>query len=217
MTCDERRIVTYLAGDLDPDAAADFEHHLLGCESCWAAVRDDRRGRELAEQLRTLAPSGLRDRVRAGVELAATTPAARRGLPLRTLAAIAAAAVVVAGGTFVQLHRGGDPAVVRDVLALAGQPAKSKDSSTVRVYDGRRVRISMYEMHGTPVALARSTEPFPMPAHAMPLGGVRGEPWIASRDGMTLLCLSQPSHVLLAGHMPPADLLDFARGLGLAP
>jgi hypothetical protein len=215
MTCNEQHIVAYLAGDLDPDGAADFERHLLRCESCWSAVRDDRKGRELAEQLRTLAPSGLRDRVRANIELAAATAPSRRKLPVRKLAAIAAVAVVVAGGAFFGLHRSGDPAVVSDVLAMAGHHARG--SSTVRVYDGRRVRISMYEMHGTPVVLARSTDPFPMPAHAMPLRGVRGEPWIASRDGMTMLCLSQPSHVLLAGHMPPADLLDFARGLGLAP
>jgi len=218
MTCSERQIIAYLAGDLDDDARSDFERHLLGCESCWTAVRDDRRGRELVEQLRELAPSGLADRVRANVGLAAGGPRTR-WFPVRRFLAVAAAVVVVAGSSaaLVRLRTAGDPAVVSDVLALASHPVRATGSTTTRTYDGRRVRISMYEMHGTPVALARSDAPFSMPAHAMPLGGVRGEPWIATRDGMTLLCLSQPSHVLLAGHMPPADLLDFARGLGLAP
>jgi hypothetical protein len=181
-------------------------------------VRDDRKGRELAEQLRTLAPSGLRDRVRANIELANGSRPVRRTLPVRRLVSIAAAVVVLAGSaTFFGFHRGGDPAVVSDVLALASHSAPAHSSTSVRTYDGHRVDFSMYEMHGEPVALARSAQAFPMPAHAMPLGGVPGEPWIASRHGMSLLCLSQPSHVLLAGRMPPKDLLDFARSLGLAP
>src|SRR5437870_4866609 len=97
MTCDERRTVAYLAGNLAGDEAAAFEQHLLGCESCWKAVRDDRKGRELAEQLRTLAPSGLRDRVRVNIELAAGSRPARRRVPMRRLVSIAAAVVVLGG------------------------------------------------------------------------------------------------------------------------
>jgi hypothetical protein len=160
----------------------------------------------------------LRDRVRANIELATGSRPIRHRIPVRRLLSIAAVVVVLAGSaTFFGLHRGGDPPVVSDVLALASHRAPTHASPSVRTYDGHRVEISMYEMHGEPVALARSAQAFPIPAHAMPLGGVRGEPWIASRRGISLLCLSQPSHVLLAGRMPPKDLLDFARSLGLAP
>ncbi|MGH7859146.1 MAG: zf-HC2 domain-containing protein, partial [Candidatus Binatia bacterium] len=71
MACDERRVVAYLAGGLEAEARAAFERHLLDCEECWSSVRDDRRGRQLAERLRSLAPAGLSDRVRAAVELQA--------------------------------------------------------------------------------------------------------------------------------------------------
>jgi anti-sigma factor RsiW len=217
MACSEQRVVAYLAGDLDPDAASSFERHLLSCEDCWTAVRDDRRGRELTEQLRELAPAGLRDRVRASVELSAgahrVTPRRR---PWRTIIAAAAAVVVVAGGgAFVELHHGNDPAVVTDVLAMASRTTPAKPSA--HTYDGQRVEISMLEMHGQPVVLARSDRTFPMPDNAMPLGTAHGEPWMAHRHDMTLLSLGHPYHALLAGRMPPADLLAFARSLGLAP
>src|SRR5207253_595427 len=138
----------------DPDAASSFERHLLSCEDCWTAVRDDRRGRELTEQLRELAPGGLRDRVRASAELSDGAPpvtASRR--PWRAVMAAAAAVVVVAaGGAFFEVHRGNDPAVVSAVLAMASRPTLARPS--VHSYDGQRVEISMLEMHGRPVVLA---------------------------------------------------------------
>jgi anti-sigma factor RsiW len=212
MTCDETRVLAYLAGDLDRDATADFERHLLACESCWAAVRDDRRGRQLAEQLRTIAPHGLRDRVRANIELATGSKPARRVLPLRVLAAIAAAIVVIAGGAFLGLHRGGDPAVVSDVVALAAHHERA--APTVRTYGGHRVEITTHEMHGQPVVMATSDTAFPMPGEATALGSAHGEPWMAHRGGVSVVCLDHPNHVLIAGRMPPSDLLEFARGLG---
>ena len=35
----------FLAGDMDPVGARRWDEHLLECERCWAAVREDRAGR----------------------------------------------------------------------------------------------------------------------------------------------------------------------------
>ena len=215
MTCDERRTVAYLAGDLGADERASFERHLMSCENCWAAVRDDRTGRELAEQLRELAPAGLRDRVRATVELAAQPPKARHHFRTRAVAAAAVVVVLAGGGAYLGSHRGGDPAVVSDVLALAA--GRSDVAAGMHRYGGQTVDLSMSHMHGEPVVVAKSSGAFPMPAHGMPLGQAHGEPWVAQRHGMTLLCLDKPSHLLLGGRMPAADLLALARSMGYSP
>jgi anti-sigma factor RsiW len=216
MACSERDVVAYLNGGLDAEASARFERHLLGCEACWRAVRDDRKGRRLAEQLRSLAPPGLRDRVRAGVELAAGGQTRRTFRISRTLVAIAAAAVVIAGSvTFATTQlRSADPAVISDVLAMA---SASRPVHVTHTYDGRRVEMSMYEMHGVPVVVAKSDAAFPMPDNATPMGSGHGEPWMAHRHEMSLVSLSHPTHVLLAGHMPATDLLAFAHDLGFTP
>lgn len=85
----------YLSGDMPQRARRWFEAHLLGCEDCWREVVLGRRGRAAGERARELAPAGLRDRVRAGVALAA----AERGGGTRArrwlLAAVAALALVL--------------------------------------------------------------------------------------------------------------------------
>jgi anti-sigma factor RsiW len=74
----ESALIAFLAGDLDPDAAAQFEAHLIDCEPCWRALREDRLGSAAAEALRSPAPPGLTDRVRFAVEVAAISQP-RRG------------------------------------------------------------------------------------------------------------------------------------------
>jgi hypothetical protein len=61
----------FLAGGLDPAAARQWDVHLLACEQCWRAVREDRAGRHATRLLRQPAPPGLADRVTFAVELAA--------------------------------------------------------------------------------------------------------------------------------------------------
>ena len=41
----ERMLAAFLAGDLCPDEARRWDEHLLECEQCWRAVREDRVGR----------------------------------------------------------------------------------------------------------------------------------------------------------------------------
>jgi len=76
MTDHDGLLAAFLAGDLDPGAARECDEHLLDCERCWRAVREDRAGRQAAELLREFAPRGLADRVAFAVEVAA---AARTG------------------------------------------------------------------------------------------------------------------------------------------
>jgi len=74
---DHRLLAGFLAGDLDPAAARRWDEHLLGCERCWRAVREDRSGRRAAQLLRQPAPAGLADRVAFAVEVAAGGAAAQ--------------------------------------------------------------------------------------------------------------------------------------------
>lgn len=215
--CDERRVIAYLSRELSEDERARFEEHLLGCDECWAAVQQDRRGRHIAENLRELAPPGLRDRVRGAVELVRR----RRGRPMRRLPVLGAAAaiaalVLVAAGLLLS-SRPGEPAVVNEILRLAETKAAKTETPVPRVIDGQPLTLASYRFRGQHVVMARSAATFPMPLHAMPLGRGSGEPWIARRGEMSVLCLSRPEHVMLAGHLPPARLLDFARRMGLAP
>src|SRR5258708_9297804 len=59
-----------------PRARRRFEAHLLACEPCWQEVSLARRGRQLAETARDIAPAGLREDIPAAVAAAATLPSA---------------------------------------------------------------------------------------------------------------------------------------------
>src|SRR5215831_12882640 len=76
----DRLLAAFLAGDLDPAETRRWDEHLLVCERCWRAVREDRAGRQAAQMLRRPAPPGLADRVAFAVELGASgrTTALRR-------------------------------------------------------------------------------------------------------------------------------------------
>jgi hypothetical protein len=74
----DRLLKEFLAGDLGSAEAQRWDEHLLDCERCWRAVREDRAGRQAAQLLRQPSPPGLADRVAFAVEVAA---AARTGAP----------------------------------------------------------------------------------------------------------------------------------------
>src|SRR5215470_4061569 len=73
-----RMLAAFLAGELNPADAPRWDEHLLECERCWRAVREDRAGRRAAQLLRQPAPPGLADRVAFAVELAAAGTVARQ-------------------------------------------------------------------------------------------------------------------------------------------
>src|SRR6266700_7091505 len=73
-----RLLTAFLAGELSLADAPQWDEHLLECERCRRAVREDRAGRQVAQRLRHPAPPRLADRVRFAVELAAAGTSARR-------------------------------------------------------------------------------------------------------------------------------------------
>src|SRR5258708_28945007 len=73
-----RLLAGFLAGELDEAGARRWDEHLLECEQCWQAVREDRAGRQAAQLLRQPAPPGLADRVAFAVEVAAAGRGATR-------------------------------------------------------------------------------------------------------------------------------------------
>jgi anti-sigma factor RsiW len=75
MDSHDRLLAAFLAGELNPAEARRWDEHLLECERCWRAVREDRVGRQAAELLRQPAPPGLADRVTFAVEVAAAARA----------------------------------------------------------------------------------------------------------------------------------------------
>jgi anti-sigma factor RsiW len=79
----DRLLTSFLAGELDPAEARRWDEHLLECERCWRAVREDRAGRQAAQVLRQPAPPGLADQVAFAVEVAAAgrTGAQRQSRP----------------------------------------------------------------------------------------------------------------------------------------
>jgi len=88
MDSHDRLLAAFLAGELDAAEARRWDEHLLECEACWRAVREDRAGRQAAQVLRQPAPPGLADRVTFAVEMAAGARAAapqraRPGIRLR--------------------------------------------------------------------------------------------------------------------------------------
>lgn len=70
MSCDERTVIAFLFNELGKQERAEFDDHLLVCESCWQAVTEDRSGRSYTEDLGEPAPLGLADRIRLAIETA---------------------------------------------------------------------------------------------------------------------------------------------------
>jgi hypothetical protein len=216
---DERRLVAFLAGDLDDDEKQRFENHLLNCDECWASVRQDRRGRALAESLRELAPPELRERLRAAVELA---PSPRRGArPRHALVAAgvatsaAAIAIIVMGLVPARNH---DPAAVAAVvrLARATRVEQPTSTSTMLIAGHQRMRVDHYQSGGRDIVVAESVTPFPMPPAGRPVAKGSDAPWAATRGDLRLLCFSHPRHLLMVSRLSAAELLGAARELGLA-
>jgi len=140
MDSHDRMLAGFLAGDLDYADAQRWDEHLLACERCWRAVREDRTGRQAAQVLRQPAPPGLADRVAFAVEMAASAPGAaqrqarpparalgrgRHGRRLRwRLAGAGAVAVALVAALLVALlpggrQAGGVPAAVAAVARYA--------------------------------------------------------------------------------------------------
>jgi hypothetical protein len=235
--CDERILIAFLEGRLPPDVRAQFDAHLLRCEACWAAVQEDRLGREAVEVLREAPPAGLLDRVRLAVEAEVadgpavlSSPPRRLGGRWRVGVAAVAAVVLVATGLAGWARRAParDPAVVAAVVRIArhglpslthpggerGIDAVSLPASSLQV-GGQRVSVGRYEIDGHDLLVATSDLPFPMPAGARALAAGEDAPWVARRGELGVACFSRPVHLLVAGRLSPDEVAALGARLRL--
>src|SRR5262249_35671005 len=225
----DRLLAAFLAGDLDLGEARRWDEHLLDCEQCWRAVREDRAGRQAAGLLRQPAPDGLADRVAFAVELAAagaTSPAPprRRARPRPgRLTAAGAPALGLAGSLAVLLFPGGHgslPAPVAAVTRYAETvpplhrpgPGPGEQAAPVQVghpvtvtANGHPIVVRTWRLGGTEVVVATSGRPFPMPpgAHGTSAGGMA---WVARAGNLSLYCINGPTSELLAAAIPAGEL-----------
>jgi hypothetical protein len=230
MICDEERVLGFLFEDLDEGERATFDEHLLGCERCWTAVSEDRRGRALAEALREPAPAGLADRVR----LAGDTrrrPRSQGRSRERQVALLAGAAAVVAAvlvGVVVAVVSGptrvpsmdATMAAVRLGAALpdhfAGPPMHHPEqmapASTMTV-GGVQLTVAYFRVEGGEALLAHSSQPFAMPAGATRIAD--GAAWTAEMGGMAIYCDETVPAAVVVTPMAAGAATELAAYLGM--
>jgi hypothetical protein len=218
----ERSAVRFLGSDMGSDEREAFSRHLLTCAPCRDEVDGGRRGRALAESLRTAAPVELRDRVRGLVEAEslsrARTARARRPrgrwlVPVGVPAAAAAAIVLV-----VAVGRGPtEPPALREAVAdytaqeLPGSQLPSQEAPDLSAlgmrpvgagagtYAGLAVDGYAYQdLTGRRIVVYLSDDPFPEAPGAQLLAGQDG-PWVAQRGDVTVLCARYPHALLVVG------------------
>jgi anti-sigma factor RsiW len=235
-----RLLAAFLAGDLSPADARAWDEHLLACEQCWRAVREDRAGRQAAHLLRQPPPPGLADRVRFAVELAGagttSRPRPRRGMRLRGrwLAAVAALAAAVAVIAAVLLPRGTEtpamPAAVAVVARYAqqlpaarhsgprpggpGAPAEVGHPVTMAA-GGQQMVLRVWRLGDVEAVVAVSAQPFAMPARADGVTGP-GMAWTARLGSIGLYCRNGLTSELVAAPVPEAQLAALAARLPAA-
>ena len=243
MDVHDRLLAAYLAGDLDPDGARRWDAHLLECEDCWRAVREDRAGHLAAELLRQPAPPGLADRVAFAVEVAARQrPAPRHGRPGRARPGgrlgwrgLAGAGALAAGLAVTLLFlllpgraTGSMPAAVAAVARYAqaaalpageqaGAPARPQEVGRPATLSagGQRIVVRIWRLGGTEAVVAVSSRPFPMPAGARGASG-GGMAWSARLGALGLYCVNGRTSELVAAPVPDAELAMLATRLPLA-
>jgi anti-sigma factor RsiW len=233
-----RLLTAFLAGELNPADARRWDEHLLECERCWRAVREDRAGRHAAQMLRQPPPPGLTDRVRFAVELAAAGTIAqqqhrhRMRLRRRWLAAAGALAAAVAVTVAVLLFPGGRetgsmPAAVAAVARYAEpvpparhpEPGPGRPAVPVEVghpvtvaAGGQRMVLRVWRLGHVQAVVAASAQPFPMPAHAHGVTG-RGMAWTARLGKIGLYCRNGHTSELVAAPVPEAQIATLAARL----
>jgi anti-sigma factor RsiW len=205
MRCDEALLLEYLDGTLDPIRVEQLEAHLLLCDECWWNVRTDRWGRDLARAARELAPADLADRIELAVTLERDRPPRRRFRRGLALAGVLAALIVagVVGVTSSAPPRPGDPALVAAVVAVSTSQGAVPETLTV---GHASVGLSQVYVGETPVVVARSDQPFPMPEESDPVPG-HPDAWATRRGSLNIVCVASPSPLLLVGEAELDELV----------
>ncbi|MDQ2727189.1 MAG: hypothetical protein M3Y91_04845 [Actinomycetota bacterium] len=214
-------LVTLVEGGGNASERSRLERHLLACDLCWAAVRDDRSGRLAVEDLREAAPATLRDRIVGATETSGATRCRHSRAPRRprhrqaTVAAVTAIVLAAAGAVTLRplgsRDGGRDPTIISAVDRLAGSPRKHPVPSALHDA-GQRASISATTSEGATVIVARSATPFAMPAGAVPMTSATS-PWVARRGQVTLVCFNTPRPILVASLLAPDRLIPLARSL----
>jgi anti-sigma factor RsiW len=243
VSCDEERLVAFLNGQLSDEDEHAFDEHLLTCDACWRAVREDRDGRRALDRLRQAAPPGLADRVRSSIRLAEAPGhrdarpagrdrgARRRGLPAvpgrpRRLAVAAAAALALLGGTLgwvLEHGTGSDPPQIARVVAMmspgvADQPALRAGEQFD--FAGQSLTVRSYRVEGDIVLVATSATPFPVPSRSHMLAGSSPAAWMAAEGAFAMYGVNRPASggrasMFLVAAMPMAQLPQVAARLHL--
>ena len=239
MDSHDRLLAAFLAGELNSAEARRWDQHLLDCEQCWRAVREDRVGKQAAQTLRQPAPPRLADRVAFAIEVAASTcPAGRRhtGRLRWLLAGAGSLAVTVVVMLAVVLLPGGRPAEsVPAAVAAVAHYAQTVREPAGELYPqpglraapvgvghpvtatagGQRIVLRTWRLGRTEAVVAVSGQPFPMPARARGIAG-RGMAWSARLGRLGLYCLNGQTSELVAAPVPAAELAALAARLPLA-
>jgi hypothetical protein len=228
----ERDAAAYLAGEFAPLRRLWFERHLLECADCWRETDTARRGRMLAEGLRQVAPASARDRIRAVADIPPDLSAdvcdapGRRRWPY--LLAVATAMLVLLAA--LALPRLAQPPVLTATADLLHAPTLSLEATpapaihaigsygwrgtTRRDVGGIPATVYAYaDPHGHRILLLASTSPFPRAWQARDLARAPG--WMATVDGVSLLCADRGGLSWLAAAPDDATALMAGRTLGL--
>jgi anti-sigma factor RsiW len=237
MDSHDRLLAAFLAGELTPADARRWDQHLLECEQCWRAVREDRAGRQAAQVLRQPAPPGLADRVTFAVEVATSARTAGPRAPrvivrwrwrlagAGSLAAgvLVALTVLLTGGR----GTGNMPAAVANYAQTVPAPAReARPQPGVRAapvevghpvtvtVGGQRIVLRTWRLGSTEAVVAVSERPFPMPADAAGTSG-GGMAWSARLGRLGLYCINGRTSELVAAPVPAAELAALAAQLPL--
>lgn len=208
-----------------------FEAHLLTCETCWQEVRLARRGRQLAETARDLAPPRLREDIRAAVTAAAASPAPRarpvRPIVAAAVTAVTAVAALAAAVILPRLWSGRQPpdeaappaAIAAAVTSyrsgqLPGTAVPAEHAPVLTPLNLKLTGTARSQLHGITVTMfsysapsgarllvIRSSHPFPEASGARELDGTQ-DAWMARSSGVTIICAQDTHAMLLLGSDP---------------
>ena len=239
MSCNEDRVIAFLAGELSDDDERRFDEHLLQCEECWRAVQADRAARFALEKLREPAPAGLHDRVALAITIAAADAPRPKGPPRRPFALpvrsalerplvrlLVAASLLIAlvAGAFAGLEAKGRPAEPPQVAAVAAMmtpsssPAKALRAGEHMVIAGQSLAVRAYVMDGSETIVATSARPFSVPRSSHVLSGPSPKAWMATKGRLSMYGVNRPGgkqSMFLVSVMPMAELPEVAAHLGL--
>jgi hypothetical protein len=218
----ERDAARFLGGAMSGQEREDFSAHLLGCPDCWGEVDEARRGRSLAESMRTAAPVSLREHVRGLVQMESldtSGASSSRWSRRRWLAPLAVPVAATAAVALILFLGGGttEPPSLRQAVAdfsaqqLPGAQLPEQEAPDLSQLDLQPVGAgggsyagldvdgyAYRDPAGRRVVLYLSDQPFPEAPGAQRLAGEDG-PWIVQRGNVIVLCARLPHALLVVG------------------